>query len=310
MRSQASVDGRDEPGRQLVLRSANGDSRRERRHRIVADELVHDLRGAPQRLDVDAAVHPCAGERARESLPRDPVEGQRDRVDRAGNEVCSYSRGLERRRETAPGRALAIEAHRKAAAFGERCDQLVGPMRLERARGVVQEHSGRSEFGQFLRLLDERLRLSASAGAVDEARVELAVGGHDRLARLTEVLDIVQRILEPEDVDPALGRARDESAREVTAHRREPTRNRPRSAMPSGVLVLALSARIRSHGLSTPRRTAESKTPPPETSRYAKPAPSRHSASRSRSAVGMRPASGSWLSRRIVVSTRAGTARA
>ncbi len=48
---------------------------------------------------------------------------------------------------------------------------------------------------------------------------------------------------------------------------REPTRKRPRSASASGVDVRALSARIRSHGLSTPRRTALSKTPPPETSR-------------------------------------------
>ena len=70
---------------------------------------------------------------------------------------------------------------------------------------------------------------------------------------------------------------------------REPTRKRPRSASPSGVFVRALSARMRSHGLSTPRRTALSKTPPPETSRYAKPAPSRISASSSRSAVGIAP---------------------
>ena len=36
---------------------------------------------------------------------------------------------------------------------------------------------------------------------------------------------------------------------------RDPTRKRPRTARPSGVLVRALSARIRSQGLSTPRRT-------------------------------------------------------
>ena len=48
---------------------------------------------------------------------------------------------------------------------------------------------------------------------------------------------------------------------------REPTRKRPRSASASGVLVRAFSARMRSQGLSTPRRTALSKTPPPETSR-------------------------------------------
>src|SRR5581483_5924841 len=88
---------------------------------------------------------------------------------------------------------------------------------------------------------------------------------------------------------------------------REPTRKRPRSARASGVFVRAFSARSRSHGLSTPRRTALSKTPPPDTSRYAKPASSSSSARRSSSAVGMRPASGSWLRTRIVVSTRRGT---
>ena len=86
------------------------------------------------------------------------------------------------------------------------------------------------------------------------------------------------------------------SAAEATKRReksastgREPTRKRPRSASPSGVLTRALSARIRSHGLSTPRLTAASKQPPPETSRYAKPALSRISASRSCSAAGNPP---------------------
>src|SRR5262249_31853297 len=88
----------------------------------------------------------------------------------------------------------------------------------------------------------------------------------------------------------------------------EPTRNRPRSASASGVVVRALSARIRSHGLSTPRRTAVSKTPPPDTSRQANPAPSRISARRATPAVGIRPARGSWLRTRIVVSTRRGIA--
>src|SRR5205823_2349742 len=88
---------------------------------------------------------------------------------------------------------------------------------------------------------------------------------------------------------------------------RVPTRKRARSASPSGVLTRALRARIRSHGLSTPRLTAASKQPPPETSRYAKPALSRISASRSCSEAGTRPASGSCPSRRIVVSASDGT---
>src|SRR5581483_9497631 len=90
---------------------------------------------------------------------------------------------------------------------------------------------------------------------------------------------------------------------------RDPTRKRPRSASASGVVVRAFSARIRSQGLSTPRLTALSKQPPPDTSRYANPAPSSSSARRRRSAVGIRPASGSWLRTRIVVSTRRGTAQ-
>ena len=82
----------------------------------------------------------------------------------------------------------------------------------------------------------------------------------------------------------------------------EPTRNRPRSAIPSGVVVRESIARIRSHGLSTPRLTAASKTPPPETSRQAKPELSRISAIRSTSPVGTVPASGSCERSRIVVS--------
>ena len=86
------------------------------------------------------------------------------------------------------------------------------------------------------------------------------------------------------------------SAAEATKRRtksaptgREPTRKRPRSARPSGVDVRDFSARMRSHGLSTPRRTAVSKTPPPETSSSAKPAPSSTSAIRSSSPVGHPP---------------------
>ena len=60
---------------------------------------------------------------------------------------------------------------------------------------------------------------------------------------------------------------------------RAPTRNLPRSAMPRGVEQRARMERMRSQGLSTPRRTALSKQPPPETSRQAKPALSSSAAS-------------------------------
>ena len=49
--------------------------------------------------------------------------------------------------------------------------------------------------------------------------------------------------------------------------------------MPRGVEQRARIERMRSQGLSTPRRTALSKQPPPETSRQAKPALSSSAAS-------------------------------
>src|SRR5262245_44521652 len=89
----------------------------------------------------------------------------------------------------------------------------------------------------------------------------------------------------------------------------DPTRKRPRSAIPSGVCTRALIARIRSHGVSALRRTVASKTPPPEISRHANPAWSRISATCRISAVGSAPASGSCERSRTVVATSFGTTR-
>ena len=45
--------------------------------------------------------------------------------------------------------------------------------------------------------------------------MELAARADDRLARLAQVRDVVQRVVEPEDVDPVLRRAGDEAADDV-----------------------------------------------------------------------------------------------
>ena len=57
------------PARQAVLRGADGDARRERRDRLVADVLVDEVGGAPERFDVDARVEAEARER-RQRAPR------------------------------------------------------------------------------------------------------------------------------------------------------------------------------------------------------------------------------------------------
>ena len=78
----------------------------------------------------------------------------------------------------------------------------------------MPEDSCRSELGELLRLLDELL-LATRARAVDESRLELPVRLGDRLTRLTEVGDVVERILDTEDVDSAVGRARHKTPGEV-----------------------------------------------------------------------------------------------
>src|SRR5581483_4130037 len=111
--------------------------------------------------------------------------------------------------------ALAVEADRKPARLPHGADELAGARGIERARRIVQQHTRRAELRQPPRLLDERVSVARPAGAVEEAGVELAVGSGDGSRRLAEVRDVVQRVVETEDVDPALRSRRDEPSREI-----------------------------------------------------------------------------------------------
>ena len=174
----------------------------------------------------------------------------------------------------------------------------------------MEEDARGTEVGKLLRLLEHLLRLAAVLGAVDEARVELAVGRGDRLARLAQVLDVVQRVMQAEDVDPAFRRARDEPAREVASDRAR--------ADEEAAAERHAERRLRSR-LERPDPLPWALDPAPyravedasagnlergEPGTVEEPLRARR-----RSAVGMRPARGSWLSRRIVVSTSAGMTR-
>ena len=164
-------------------------------------------------------VEPEPGERLREALAGDAVQRQRDGIDGGRDQVGARARGLERDRERVAAGALAVDADRQARRLVQLRDELVRAMRLQRSGRVVEEHARHAELGQLRRLLDERLRLAGRAGAVDEAGGELGARVGDRLGGLAQVRDVVERVVEPEDLDAVLRRGRDEAADEVGVDR-------------------------------------------------------------------------------------------
>ncbi len=131
LEAQARVDAGDETCGQAVLGRADGDPRRQRRDRLVADVLVDDLGRLPECGDVDARVEAEAGERLRKRLPRHAVDGERDRIDGAGREVGADADRLERRGHCVAARALRVDADGQAAGLADALDQLGRAVRAE-----------------------------------------------------------------------------------------------------------------------------------------------------------------------------------
>ena len=235
------------------------------------------------------------------------MERERERIDGGRHDVRADARGDERVRERSASGGLDVEPDREPARFGEPLDELLRDVRQQAAGRVVEQHARGAEIAEQPRLVDEGVDLHRLAGAVDEADVELASRRNDRLAGRPEVRDVVQGVVEAEDVDPVLGRARDEPPDDVDRDRLRPDEEPPAGAVPSGVVVRASIARMRSRGSPRPGAPTRRRRAAPETSRHANPARSRISAIRSTSPVGTRPASGSCERSRTVVSNSWGT---
>ena len=253
------------PGGQLAPRRAHGDARQERRDRHVADVLVDEVGRLPERVDVDAGVVADARERRRQRLGRDAVRRERDRVDGAGDQVDAGAGGLEREREPVPAGALAVEADGKPgqlAQLGDRARRrdAAGAARRGRRAGCARRRS-RASGGP-----SRRARRDGSSRRAARRRTRGRRRPRPRAAtrRFSASFSGSWRRNESMPLSAALAMNRRTRS---SPSGREPTRNRPRTASMSGVVVRALIARIRSHGLSTPRRTAASNAPPPETSR-------------------------------------------
>ena len=269
--------------------------------------LVDEVGRLPERVDVDAGVEADAAQRLGERLARDAVQGERERVDRAGDELGARACGGERGGESAAAGALRVDPDRQPARLGERPHELLRGVRLQRAGRVVEEDAHRAELGQHLRALDQRLDLAGAAGAVDEPRLEVALGGDDRLGGLAQVRDVVERVVEPEDVDAVLGGRSDEAAGEVgvdrtradeeAAAQREPERRLDARLERADPLPRALDAALDGRVEAAAARDLEVREAGLVEDLREPQLLGR----------GNRPASGSCPSRRMVVSAREGT---
>ena len=147
------------------------------------------------------------------------MKGERKRIDRAGEQLGAGTGGGERGSERAAARPLGVDPDGQAARVAERMYELLRGVWLQRAGRIVQEDAHRAELGQHPRALDQRLDLAGAAVAVDESRFEVPIRGDDRLGGLAQVRDVVERIVEPEDVDAVRGGRGDKAAGEVGVHR-------------------------------------------------------------------------------------------
>ncbi len=211
--TQLDVEGGDNSDGNLALRGAHGDARRDRRDGLVADVLVDEVCGGPELVQIYTGVETQSGERLRCSFRGDAVHRQCDRIGGDSDHVGARARGLERGGEGVAAGALRVEADRQTGHVTQLGDELTRAVRLQNRGRIVQEDARGAHLRQPLCGVDERLM---AAPSVEEARLELGARRDDRLGSLTEVVDVIQRVVQAEDVDAALGSARDEPAREVS----------------------------------------------------------------------------------------------
>ena len=200
---------------------------------------------------------PMPGERRRERLGGDAVRRERDRVDRAADQVDAGAGRLERERERVAARRPGSRAPRagrsaRAAPRRARRRDAAGAARPDR-RGRCARRRARASAARSRRA---RRGGSSRRGARRRTRGRRRRRPRRRPCRFPASFSGSWRRNESIPLSAALAMNRRTRSSPTG---REPTRNRPRTASMSGVFVRALIARIRSHGLSTPRRTAASK---------------------------------------------------
>jgi hypothetical protein len=142
-----------------------------------------------------------------------------DRVERARDQGCAGPGCLERGSERRTAGALAVEADGKTARLPQALDELPGLGRIERARGIVEKDARGAQLLETLRALEQHLGFAGETRAVHEPHGKLFLRCPNRLSGLPKVRKIVQRIVEPEDVDATGGGAPHKTTDEIPRER-------------------------------------------------------------------------------------------
>ena len=173
-----SPAGRSYSAARTAIRGATGATGSSPMCSSIRSAASHSVR----RVDTRVAAEPV--ERIDERLAGDAVERQRQRVDGGGDQVGADARRDDRVEQPRSRRPLDEQPDGQARLLADALDELLGEVRQQRVGRVVDDHARRTERGDLLRPLDERVDLAGAAGAVDEPDVELLARRHDRLARL------------------------------------------------------------------------------------------------------------------------------
>ena len=112
-----------------------------------------------------------------------------------------------------------MEADRKTARLPQALDELPSLGRIERARGIMEKDARGAQLLETLRPLEQHLGFAGETRAVHEPYGKLFFRRSNRLGSLPKVRKVVQRIVEPEDVDAAGGRAPDETTDKIPRKR-------------------------------------------------------------------------------------------
>ena len=216
-RAQAPLDAGHERHGHARQRGAQGHLRRDRRRALgrIAQLGLDRLRDLPGLLDVHPALDLEARQRLQQQLGGHAVREHGDRVGGGRDGVGAGARGLDRDGQRRPAGALGVEPDGHAGGLPQARRRARPPRNGSSAPAGSLSRIRSAPRAALRRALSSRWSSRVRQPAVDEADVQAHARLAHGLGRARQVVDVVERVVQPEDVDARLGRAEDEAAHEV-----------------------------------------------------------------------------------------------